>query len=94
MTQTESSEMELRVLAAMRKVLTRVIRETASPPGTRHPLSQACLEDLRQCLFLIDSRQRDLSPDTEDARPRYKGEHSTTDSVEIPLAELLKRKDN
>ena len=94
MNQLPSAETERRVLAAMRKVLTRIIRETATPPGTRHPLSKACLEDMRQCLTLIDSRQRELSQDQDDARPRYKGDRSDPDSVEVPVADLLSRKKN
>jgi hypothetical protein len=94
MTNTDSAQTERRVLAAMRKVLTRIIRETASPPGTRHPLSKPCLEDMRQCLILIDSRQRELSEDDDTARPRYKGERQAARSAEVPLADLLKRRNN
>lgn len=94
MSKTDSAHTERRILAAMRKVLTRIIRETASPQGTRHPLSNTCLEDMRQCLILIDSRQRELSEDDDNARPRYKGDRPAAQSAEVPLTDLLKRRNN
>jgi len=51
---------EIRILGAMKQVLTRIAKETATPPGVRHPLSEACVEDIRQCLLLISARENEL----------------------------------
>jgi len=51
---------EFRVLRAMKIVLTGVVRDTAVPPGHKHPLSESTIEDIRQCLMLISSREQEL----------------------------------
>ncbi len=51
---------EFRILQAMKQVLTGVIKDTSTPPGHRHPLSDRTIEDIRQCLALISAREREL----------------------------------
>jgi hypothetical protein len=73
MSETELS-MEERILRAVKRTLASVIRDTATPHGMRHPLSDATIEDLRQCLTLISARERELAAAagrSADARPRY-----------------------
>jgi hypothetical protein len=68
---------EERILQAVKRTLTSVIKDTATPHGMRHPLSDATIEDLRQCLALISARERELAEAagrTQDARPRYADE--------------------
>lgn len=60
MTETEDS-IESRILQAMKLTLAGVIRDTATPHGMRHPLSDATIEDMRQCLSLISARERELA---------------------------------
>ena len=60
MSETELSKEE-RILQAMKLTLSGVIRDTATPHGMRHPLSDATIEDLRQCLALISARERELA---------------------------------
>jgi hypothetical protein len=65
---------EERILQAVKMTLTSVIKDTATPPGMRHPLSDATIEDLRQCLALISARERELAQAAGKAqagRPRY-----------------------
>lgn len=73
MSETELS-MEERILRAVKRTLANVVRDTATPHGMPHPLSDATIEDLRQCLALISARERELAQaagrDTG-ARPRY-----------------------
>jgi hypothetical protein len=72
---SDSNEsVEERILQAVKLTLANVIKDTATPHGMRHPLSDGTIEDLRQCLALISARERELaaaagrqSPD----RPRY-----------------------
>ena len=83
MSQTEQS-MEERILQAVKRTLTNVVRDTATPHGMRHPLSDATIEDLRQCLSPISARERELAAAAGrelTARPRTAGEPSGTDKV-------------
>jgi|SRR5450759_4999654 hypothetical protein len=76
--------MEERILRAVKMTLVNVIKDTATPHGMRHPLSDVTIEDLRQCLALISARERELAqaagkPMSE--RPRYADEQRSRDSV-------------
>jgi hypothetical protein len=53
--------MEQRILRAVKRTLANVVRDTATPHGMRHPLSDATIEDLRQCFALISARERELA---------------------------------
>lgn len=53
--------MEERILKAVKLTLTGVIRDTATPHGMRHPLSDRTIEDLRACLALISAREREIA---------------------------------
>ncbi len=72
---TESAPtVEQRILSAVRITLTGVIRDTATPAGMKHPLSDQTIEDLRQCLALISAREREFAEAAGGApglRPRY-----------------------
>jgi hypothetical protein len=68
---------EERILQAVKRTLASVIKNTATPHGMRHPLSDATIQDLRQCLALISARERELAEAAgraNDARPRYADE--------------------
>ena len=58
-----SSELtkEQRVLIAMRKTLAAIIKDVTPQPGMRHPLSDATVEDVRQCFGLIAAREKELA---------------------------------
>ena len=69
--------MEERILKAVKMTLANVIKDTATPAGMRHPLSDETIEDLRQCLALISARERELAEAagrTTASRPRYADE--------------------
>ena len=72
---TESAHStEQRILLAVKLTLAGVIRDTATPHGMRHPLSDGTIEDLRQCLALISARERELAEaagNAQSLRPRY-----------------------
>ena len=76
--------MEERILAAVKLTLANVIKDTATPHGLRHPLSDGTIEDLRQCLALISARERELAQaagrDTS-SRPHYADEPSRAGQV-------------
>jgi len=84
---------EQHILIAMRKTLTAIIRDVTPPPGMRHPLSEATIEDIRQCLMLIAARENELA-DAQGRggeRPYYADEPQTVQVV--PVADLTRRRD-
>jgi len=86
--------MEFRILRAMKQVLTRIVKETATPPGLRHPLSEDCIEDIRQALLLISAREQELNEAAGTpslARPRYIDEPGPGEPAVIPV-DQIKRK--
>lgn len=76
---------EHRILIAMRKVLSGIVRETTPPPGMRHPLSDSTIEDIKQCFALISAREKELSDDAGHpvAKPRYADEPRTSQVVQF-----------
>ena len=52
---------EERILRAVKLTLAGVIKDTATPHGMRHPLSDGTIEDMRQCVALISARERELA---------------------------------
>ena len=77
---------EARILQAVKHTLAAVIKDTATPHGMRHPLSDATIEDLRQCLALISARERELAQEAggvKEARPRYVDEPAKESVVRL-----------
>lgn len=52
---------EERILRAVKRTLTNIIKDTATKPGMRHPLQDSTIEDLRESLVLISARERELA---------------------------------
>lgn len=80
----EDSSKEREILVVMRKVLAQIIKDTTPPSrAMKHPLSDQTIQDVRHCLGLISSRERELGDAAGVARerPYY------TD--EKPLAEVV-----
>jgi len=79
---------EQRILIAMRKTLAAIVRDVTPPPGMKHPLSPATIEEVRQCLALIAARERELAADAGRGgeRPYYADEPPAAQLV--PLASL------
>jgi len=85
MSESELSKEE-RILQAVKLTLGGVIRDTATPHGMRHPLSDSTIEDLRQCLALISARERELAQEAggvKEARPRYVDEPAKESVVRL-----------
>lgn len=80
------ADKELRILKAMKLTLTGVIKDTATQPGLKHPLSDRTIEDIRQCLGLISARERELAEQAGTPmgmRPHYADEPQK--SVVVPI---------
>ena len=87
---------EARILRAVKRVLTDVIKDTASPPGTKHPLADGTIENMRACLALISARERELADESgvsNSARPRFTDEPDSGPAL-VPLASLKRRPGN
>lgn len=85
--------MEFRILQAMKRVLTDVVKDTATQPGLKHPLSDGTIDGIRQCLKLISARERELVEDsgkTMDMRPYYADEPKK--NVVVPITRIGKGK--
>ncbi len=77
---------EERILRMMKRVLTDVAKDTAPQPGLRHPLSQSTVQNIRECLALISSREQELAKEqgrSMNARPRFIDEPKS--EVVVPL---------
>jgi len=81
MSNTEPT-MEQRILQAVKMTLANVIKDTATPHGMRHPLSDRTIEDLRQCLALISARERELAGESQ-AKPRFADEPGAPSVVRL-----------
>ncbi len=95
MTMPTEFDKETRILNALKQVLTRIAKETATPPGVRHPLSETCIEDIRQCLLLISAREHELNvaagTPSED-RPRFIDEPRSQGPTVISIDQIKGRR--
>ena len=87
---------EENILSAVKRVLTEVIKDTATQPGVKHPLNDNTINGLRDCLVLISQRQQELAAEagrTMDARPRFTDEPQPQGDVVVPLHAIGKAGD-
>ena len=84
---------EFQILKALKLVLTDVVKDTATQPGLKHPLSDRTIEGIRQCLKLISARERELvevAGKTMDMRPFYADEPKK--NVVVPITQIGRKK--
>lgn len=82
---------EAQILRAVKMVLTNVVKDTATAPGVKHPLSDNTISGMRDCLSLISQREQELATEagqTMDMRPRYTDEPRPQGDVVVPLSRL------
>ncbi len=88
---------EAQILKAMKVVLTSIIKETATEPGFKHPLSDNTKKGMRDCLLLISQREQELaeaSGETMEMRPRFKDEPTqNSDEVVVSIDSIKGRRD-
>ncbi|WP_372522558.1 segregation and condensation protein A [Sulfuricaulis sp.] len=80
---------EFQILKVMKLVLTDVVKDTATQPGLKHPLSDRTIEGIRQCLKLVAARERELVEDagkTMGMRPHYVDEPKK--NVVVPITKI------
>lgn len=86
---------EEQVLKAVKRVLTEVIKDTATEPGLKHPLSENTINGLRDCLVLISQREQELAAEagrSMDMRPRFIDEPKPQGDVVVSLDSIGKAK--
>lgn len=91
----EADSKELRVLRMVKRVLTDVAKDTNTPPGMRHPLSDTTIMGIRDCLALITAREVELQQANNHVskmKPRYPGQSS--DNVVVSISKSSKKKND
>jgi len=86
---------EKRILKAVKSVLISVIKDTTTHPGLKHPLSDQTKDDIRICLDLITSRERELNEEAgieNNDKPHYVDEPKTKVVVSLDSTELSKNR--
>ncbi len=86
---------EARILRAVRKALTGIVKDTATKPGMKHPLSDHTIEDIRQCLGLIAAREQELLEEAgidNNAKPRFTDDPEVQNAVVVPIGKPKTRK--
>lgn len=77
---------EEKILRMLKRVLTDVAKDTSTPPGMKHPLSENTIQGIRECLGLISTREKELAEESgrpNAARPEFIDEPKTTQVVTL-----------
>lgn len=86
---------EEQILGAVKRVLTEVIKDTATEPGMKHPLSPDTISGMRDCLVLISQREQELAElagRAMDMRPHFKDEPKPQGDVVVSIDAISKSK--
>ncbi|MGM0594097.1 MAG: segregation and condensation protein A [Pseudomonadota bacterium] len=84
---------EEKILGAVKRVLTEVIKDTATEPGMKHPLSDGTINGMRDCLVLISQREQELAEAAGrpmNMRPRFKDEPQPQGDVVVSIDSISK----
>ena len=90
---SDESSRELHIIRAMKRVLTDIAKDTYTPPGQRHPLSDNTILGIRDCLSLITAREVELTEaqgDPMSMRPRSADDPQRP--VVVPLSQLGRKR--
>ncbi len=90
MNEQETYNKEEVILRAVKNILTRVVKDTATPPELKHPLQDDTILAIRDCLGLITAREQELAQEAGremNMRPKYADEPKPQGEVIIPLHE-------
>jgi hypothetical protein len=85
--EVEHFSKEKRVLVAMRKTLSSIIKDvTPSSSALKSPLTENTVEDIRMCFGLIAAREQEIAKEAGvelNERPRYTDEAVTSNVVSL-----------
>ncbi|MCK4950912.1 MAG: segregation and condensation protein A [Gammaproteobacteria bacterium] len=88
MNNQEAFNKEEVILRAVKNILTRVVKDTATPPELKHPLQDDTILAIRDCLGLITEREQELAQAAGremGMRPKFTDEPAPQGEVIIPL---------
>jgi len=80
----ESLSKEQKVMVVMRKTLANIIKDTTPQPGETHALTEATVQDIRMCLGLIATREKELLEEKgveNQFKPRFVDEKPESQTV-------------
>jgi hypothetical protein len=83
---SQDSSKEREILMIMRKVLANIVKDTTpASRAMKHPLSDATIQDIRNCLGLISLRERELADEAGAAveKPYFADEQKAAEVVSI-----------
>ncbi|WP_455365612.1 hypothetical protein [Kaarinaea lacus] len=83
---------EQRILRMCRQVLTDIAKDTVTPAGMKHPLSESTIQGIRDCLQLITSREAEIL--NEQGRPSTAKPHFIDEPQKNVVVELTPKKPN
>jgi len=90
---TDDSSKEWEILMVMRKLLAQIIKDTTPPSrAMKHPLKESTIEDIRQALLLISTRERELADAAGAAQERPYYTDDTTAPRAVPVTKIGRRK--
>jgi len=90
MNDQETLNKEEVILQAVKNILTRVVKDTATPPELKHPLQDDTILAIRDCFGLISEREQELAKEAGremSMRPKFTDEPEPQGKVVIPLHE-------
>lgn len=87
---TSSDTKEQRILRMCRQVLTDIAKDTVTPAGMKHPLSEHTIQGIRDCLQLITSREAEIL--NEQGRPSTSKPHFIDEPQKNIVVELTPKK--
>lgn len=91
----DPSKKEREILVVMRKVLAQIIKDTTPPSrAMKHPLTDQTIQDVRHCLGLISSRERELADAAGVARERPYYTDEQPAATVVPMPNIGKRSDS
>jgi len=94
---SQESSKEREILMVMRKVLANIVKDTTpASRAMKHPLSDATIQDIRNCLGLISLRERELADEAGIAmeKPYYTDQKPSAEVVSIGSIGRAKKDDD
>ena len=85
---SDTNSKEEIILRAVKSILTRIVKDTATPPELKHPLKDETILAIRDCYGLISEREQELAQLTGkemNMRPRFTDEPKPQGEVIVLL---------
>lgn len=96
--QSEHFTVEKRILVAMRKTLSSVVRDvTPSSSALKSPLSETTIEDIKMCFGLIAAREQEIAKEAGvelNERPQYTDQEVKSNVVSLDSLKISPKKDS